>query len=172
MQGSFEAAPIFVKKWMETHPDYVSPYSKAIPAKSSNNSVSLLRMLQTSGPSYIDSAIICAKPTYPVSFAVSREHFPVYLKDSLYNTNADFDSGVFDLLQTKLVQANMSINTFMYSFAQEGVYVFGDYKNQLASITIIKVSQSLCSSNLTKNGNIFPLTEDNLATFEISPQSL
>lgn len=75
-------------------------------------------------------------------------------------------------MKTKLLQANMSISTFMYSFAEEGVYVFGDYANPVTSVTIVKVSKSMCSSDLTKNGNIFPLTEENLEKFDISPQAL
>jgi len=65
-----------------------------------------LRLLQTSGSGtgkYIDSAIICSKVLSPVSFSVSREHYPVYMKDSLYNSNPTFDAGLFEILKTKLV---------------------------------------------------------------------
>lgn len=75
-----------------------------------------------------------------MSFSVSRSHFPVYIIDSLYNTNPDFDSGVFELLENKLLRSNMSISTFMYTFFDEGTYVFGDYENPLTSTTIVKVS--------------------------------
>ena len=88
----------------------------------------------------MNSAIICTLPNNPVSFSVSSEHFPVYMKDSLYNTNSDFDSGVFDLLENKILRSNMSISTFINSFMQEGVYVFGDYQDRKTSTTIVKVS--------------------------------
>jgi hypothetical protein len=63
----------------------------------------------------------------------------------------------------------MSISTFMYSFDTEGVYVFGDSANQLTSVTIIKVSKTLCNST---SGNIYPVTEENLKRLGIIPDEL
>lgn len=62
----------------------------------------------------------------------------------------------------------MSIDTFMFAFDTEGVYVFGDYSNPQGKVSIIKASEDLCDpdkSELVKDGNIFPLTEENLETF-------
>ena len=53
----------------------------------------------------------------------------------------------------------------MFSFKDEGVYTFGDYYNQLTSLTIVKVSSSMCNSS----ANIYPLTEQNLNMFDITP---
>lgn len=117
----------------------------------------------------MDQAIICTRPYNPVTFQVSRNHYPIYLKDSLLNTNENFDDGLFDLLQVKLVNGNLPISTFMFSFKDEGVYVFADSGNYLISNTIVRVSKSVCP----KSGlNIFPISEDNLKRFEITPQEL
>ena len=45
----------------------------------------------------------------------------------MYNTNPSFDSGVFETLKTKLLNAGLNITTFMFTFSEEGVYMFGDY---------------------------------------------
>jgi len=75
---------------------------------------------------------------------VSKSHYPIFLKDSLLNTNQDFDDGLFDILQVKLVKGNLPISTFMFSFKDEGAYVFADSGNYLVSNTIVRVSKSLC----------------------------
>ncbi len=57
----------------------------------------------------------------------------------------------------------------MFTFIDEGVYVFGDYGNPLTSTTIVRVSEEFCNSELTAKGNIFLLTEQYLEIFEIAP---
>lgn len=73
------------------------------------------------------SAIIVVAPGDAVSFETSSEHFPMYLKDSGYNTNPNFDDGVFETLKTKIVGSGIDIASFAYTFNTEGVYQFGDY---------------------------------------------
>jgi len=159
MQGSYEASSLFVQVWQRTHPDYKSPYQTTL------NSTA--RFLQANSQ-LIPSTIHCNVPSDPVSFGVSQEHYPVYQTNSQYNTNPYFDAGPFDVLATTLTQSNMNISNFLYTFDTEGVYVFGDSQNPKTSLTIIKISQDMCSSDKTKNGNIFPLTEANLAVLEIT----
>jgi hypothetical protein len=81
-----------------------------------------------------------------VSFTVSQDHYPIYLKDSVYNTDYNFDAGMFDLLQVKINQAGMNISTFMHTFSskEDATYVFGDSQAPTTSFTIIKVSSTLC----------------------------
>ena len=62
-----------------------------------------------------------------MSFEVTDTHFPVYVKDSLYNTDPNYDYGTFSLLATKLQNAKLMISSFMVSFTYEGVFVFGDF---------------------------------------------
>lgn len=85
------------------------------------------------------------------------------------NTIENFDDGLFDLLQVKLVNGNLPISTFMFSFKDEGVYVFADSGNYLISNTLVRVSKTLCPSS---GLNIFPISEDNLKRFGITPQEL
>jgi len=57
---------------------------------------------------------------------VSPEHYPVYVKDSQYNSDPNYDFGIFTLLETKLKNAKLAISSFMVSFAYEGTFSFGD----------------------------------------------
>lgn len=99
--GSFETLPAFVQKWIEeVDPDYTSPDSSGDTSR---------RLLQ-SGSTGIENAIMCLKPNNAASFEVDKEHFPVYLKDSVLNSNANFDFGEFETLRTKLVSADMDIS--------------------------------------------------------------
>jgi hypothetical protein len=165
MQGSIEADQVFIDIWRKKYPTYKSAYQTTPAATNSTTK----RLLQSSGPQLLDQAIICTRPYNPVTFQVSRTHYPIYLKDSLLNTIENFDDGLFDLLQVKLVNGNLPISTFMFSFKDEGVYVFADSGNYLISNTLVRVSKSLCPSS---GLNIFPISEDNLKRFGITPQEL
>jgi len=58
---------------------------------------------------------------------VSETSFPVYLKNNQYNTNPNFDYGAFKRLETKMTASGLNIDTFAFTFTQEGVFVFADY---------------------------------------------
>ena len=72
---------------------------------------------------------MCIQPNNAITFSISSSHFPVYVKNSQYNTNMNFDAGLFDILETKLIGSSINITDFSYTFSSSGVYVFGDYQN-------------------------------------------
>lgn len=123
MSGKYEASEPFVKKWKETHPGYVSPYAKKARALQEE------RLLQTAGgdSAVKPSSIMVVAPGDAVSFETGTKHFPVYLRNSAFNTNPDFDDGVFETLKTKIVGSGIAIASFAFTFSQPGVYVFGDH---------------------------------------------
>lgn len=45
----------------------------------------------------------------------------------MYNTNPEFDYGAFVQLQTKMTSTALNIDTFGFTFVNEGIFVFGDY---------------------------------------------
>lgn len=107
------------------------------------------------GAAAMPSAIMVVSPGDAVSFETSAEHFPVYLRNSGFNTNPVFDDGVFDTLKTKIISSGLDITSFAFTFSKEGVYVFGDYVNPADAQTIVVVSAELKST-------IVPLTAANL----------
>jgi hypothetical protein len=63
-----------------------------------------------------------------------------------------------------------SLTSFLYSFLDEGTFVFADSGDYLLSNTIVRVSSTLCPATASSTPNIYPITEENLARFGISPQ--
>lgn len=174
MGGKYECPAAFVAKWRETHPGYVSPYAKKVNGSSAASSTPRglqeseydERALQAANAgaqgSVMPSAIIVAKPGGAVSFETSRKHFPVYLKDSSYNTNPDFDDGVFDTLKTKITSSGLNITSFAFTFVTEGVYVFGDAADPANSQTIVVVDRR-------RTPAILPLTAKEMIRLGVVP---
>lgn len=51
----------------------------------------------------------------------------MYVEESIYNTNPNYDYGLLTKLKTKLITANLDISEFMMTFSDvDQVYVFGD----------------------------------------------
>jgi hypothetical protein len=136
----------------------------------------MLRELQsTSGTSItstgtkITNPVMCIKQGSAVLFSVnpSSRSYPSYLKDSILNTNPDFDYGSFLSLSKTIEQGTNQVSAFSFVFSDAGVYVFRDSRN-LTKITIIGVvtdSQS-CS---TKDANVQAATAFSLASIGIVP---
>ncbi|GAA6228396.1 uncharacterized protein LOC111665042 [Lates japonicus] len=59
-----------------------------------------------------------------ILFTVDTRHYPEYDLDSLYNTNSDFDWGVFRQLKEELTLSWTPPSFFSVVFSQPGVYVF------------------------------------------------
>jgi hypothetical protein len=64
----------------------------------------------------MEGGIICIKRFGAVSFKVSKSNFPVYVSESIYNSNPEYDYGLFTKLKTKLLTADLKIKSFMVSF--------------------------------------------------------
>lgn len=76
----------------------------------------------------------------------SETKYPVYQKDSLLNTNPNFDFGEFAALPEKLV--GLTNQNFVYTFNEPGVYVFADSRDptQLMVVSIMKLDNK-CPAN-------------------------
>jgi hypothetical protein len=83
------------------------------------------------------------------------------LVNSKYNTDKNFDDGVFQTLKTKIVSANLNIESFAFTFDKEGVFVFNDYSNES--------SQTLVVINNTATVEILTLTAENLNKLGLGP---
>jgi hypothetical protein len=58
---------------------------------------------------------------------LSADKYPVYVKDSLLNTNDNFDYGEFDALSSML--SSEVVKSFVFTFDEPGIYVFADSRN-------------------------------------------
>ena len=65
------------------------------------------------------------------------QQYPRYFKDSILNTNQDFDYGPFKKLEDMILVQNITVQTFSYIFREKGIYVF---ENSLSgTVTVIGV---------------------------------
>ncbi len=53
-------------------------------------------------------------------------HYPVYIKDHLFNTNPTFDYGDFTQLEYYIAETNVTFYTFGVTFSEAGTYVVAD----------------------------------------------
>ena len=65
------------------------------------------------------------------------KQYPRYFKDSILNTNPDFDYGPFTNLEKMVTVQNVTVTSFSFIFKEQGVYVFENAAT--ATITVIGV---------------------------------
>ncbi|ETE68440.1 Sushi, von Willebrand factor type A, EGF and pentraxin domain-containing protein 1, partial [Ophiophagus hannah] len=75
---------------------------------------------------------VCLQMHEILMFIVSKDHYPVYDVNNLYNTNQDFDWGAFRKLteEMQLAPSYTSFFFFLYQFYDPGTYVFRLSSNQ------------------------------------------
>lgn len=99
--------------------------------------------------SAVQNPVYCITVGSSFLFTVSDpKHYPVYLRDSVLNTNANFDYGAFlDFQRSMVKKAALKVSTpslFTFSFTQEGTYAFGDAATaeKLMVITVMGAGES------------------------------
>eukprot|EP01022_Parablepharisma_sp_SALTPOND_P016781 TRINITY_DN2541_c0_g1_i1.p1 TRINITY_DN2541_c0_g1~~TRINITY_DN2541_c0_g1_i1.p1 ORF type:complete len:3538 (+),score=416.51 TRINITY_DN2541_c0_g1_i1:4982-15595(+) len=89
------------------------------------------RLLQSVGSAEIANPVMCIKEGDSVIFEVDGNgHYPVYQKDSLLNSNPNFDYGAFKMLSeqvtAQLANGENIEQFFGYTFTDAGRYYFTD----------------------------------------------
>ena len=99
----------------------------------------------------------------------SPRHYPVYVKDSLLNTDFAFDYGAFLALETEMLSfiATYTPFTSPYYFAHSflasaGTYMFGDAQSPLASNLIVRVMPETASCD-NAEASVVPRSPESLA---------
>ena len=125
------------------------------------------RELQTTGTSTgIRNPLFCLNLGDTMMFGMADStHYPVYLKDSLINTNPDFDYGLFRELAVAIKNGTV-VSTFSFTFGQAGIYVFGDSSNYEKQTIIGVMSESQKCSNEEMYAE--PITYDSLLRLGVS----
>lgn len=100
------------------------------------------RGLQAGQDLVIRNPVVCAGLGSAVLFqGLSSDHYPVYQKNSLLNSNDAFDFGAFVALGARLDSGDRSITSFLFAFDEPGIYVFRDSGNA-AKEAVVAVMQA------------------------------
>lgn len=114
----------------------------------------------------MSNPIVCMQAGDSIVFSVSNAAYPVYEKDSMLNTNPNFDYAAFRSLATQAA-SERSISTFPFTFVEVGTYAFK--LGSSPSITVISVVPSTISCST--DASFAPLTQANLAKLGVSSNS-
>ncbi|CCI46527.1 unnamed protein product [Albugo candida] len=124
------------------------------------------RRLSTSQKSLLFNPIVCVRSGGGIAFdlrhgisSFGRVSYPMYLKDSMLNTNPHFDYGAFREVAMRIDSNASKVSVFAFTFTDPGMYVFGSSGNSEAR-TIVSVMQqgTICPVEAP----IVPLNEQNL----------
>ena len=95
------------------------------------------RRLANSSYPVLPNPIVSLKTGDSVIFDITKQNYPKYVKDSLLNTNPDFDYSKFRELEFNAA-TNLEFTTFSFTFDTAGTYVF-QLSSSTSSVTIFKV---------------------------------
>jgi len=118
-------------------------------------------LVENANTAFISNPVMCLELGETMIFTIDNyNHYPVYVKDSILNSNSNFDYGPFVDLAVKLTakRANGESDSvlFGFTFKESGNYVFKDYTNTENYFFIVVTSDtSRCPS---ENSFIQPLT--------------
>jgi len=121
----------------------------------------------------VQSPIMCLKAgagvmwTIAGSLSDSSVHYPVYVSDSLLNTNPTFDYGAFVTLKDQVLRGN-NVSTFFFQFDTPGIYVFRDSVEQSKQAVIGVVAPVLDCPKAFETNQIQPMSIDILKSFPTS----
>ena len=110
-----------------------------------NEMVTAHRRLQDDAS--ITNPTVCIDAGDSVVFSVTSTSYPVYMKDSLLNSNSDFDYSAFRDL-AELAASTSDVSTFVFTFDEAGDYVF-QISSSSTALTIISVVASGVTCGIT-----------------------
>ena len=118
----------------------------------------------------ITNPVVCIIAGNMAEFGVdsSTKSYPVYMKDSLLNTNDAFDYGGFLNLATTIESGTSSVSVYVHSFNTAGTYIFmNSLDNYQQTILVIVAADATCpATNTVSAATLAALYQLNLATTE------
>ena len=126
------------------------------------------RLLQSTGvtDAVISPAVMCLQLGETLMFdLVGEGSYPIYEKDNLLNTNANFDYGPFRELENTVLSNGTSVSLFAFTFTQPGIYVFSDSQNSdQQTIIAVQRAETVCPLD----GRVTPVTATNLVALGVT----
>ena len=103
-----------------------------------------VQVTASDGTAEVPNPLICLELDELIIFRIwiaedrTQSHYPVYIKDHLFNTNPDFDYGDFKQLEFYILETNVTYNSFAFQFTEPGAYVFADAQDLDRYVTYCK----------------------------------
>ncbi|CAG9336329.1 unnamed protein product [Blepharisma stoltei] len=90
----------------------------------------------------VSNPTICIQIEETFVFSIpNAQNYPIYVKDSLLNTNDGFDYGAFQELKRMIENPLNNITSFAFTFTEQGVYDFKDAADDSKHIIISVMGQ-------------------------------
>jgi len=129
------------------------------------------RLLESLSSTGINNPVICIKVGDTAMFEIDGDgHYPVYQKDSLLNSNPNFDYGAFKMLAEKvaaqIANGNSQKQYFGYTFMESGRYFFTDSKSSEKTMVIYVAKDS--ETCATEDAFLQPRTSAALSLFGLA----
>jgi hypothetical protein len=147
-----------------SHDDFDSELESLLTAAAAKSE----RML-ADAPTGIENPCICLSNGDALLFSLGegQANYPVYVKDSLLNTNDNFDYGDFRALATK-AKSSGTLDTFGFTFNEPGVYTFAMSTDANARTVVVVMDTGVsCSTEAA----IVPFTAANLVALNVARNS-
>jgi hypothetical protein len=126
-----------------------------------------LRRRLLAGEPTLANPLVCIKAQDTMFWDVSNTYYPQYVKDSLLNSNPDFDYSAFLALAEK-ASSTATVSSFGFTFTEPGTYVFKT-SSDAAKITVIAVMEENVAC--TTDAQFTPITAKNLAVIGVTSDS-
>lgn len=107
-----------------------------------------LQEANAAGGKKLFNPVLCITEGDAVFFNVNSDEgqYPAYEKDSILNTNPDFDFAPFEVLADMINRQNITVTTYSHVFKDQGIFVFENSKSGSLSIISVVASGQTCSN--------------------------
>ena len=124
------------------------------------------------GDSAVLNGIVCINEKDALMFSLTdgKNNYPVYAKDSMLNSNKQFDYGAFRKLGELSNSNKITVKTFAFTFMTPGVYAFYMSKSpeKLMLVNVVKEGTKCPGDGKTP---FLPMTESNIVSLGIKTDS-
>jgi hypothetical protein len=118
----------------------------------------------TNSSGVLENPLVCLKLQDSLIFDVSNSNYPEYVKDSLLNTNDNFDYTSFRTL-VRNAASTLTVSSFAVTFSEAGTYVF-----RMSSLPtrLLIVSVMPANVNCSTASHFVEFTASNLVTMGVT----
>ena len=112
----------------------------------------------------INNPLVCIQVGESFLFQISNESYPMYDRNSLYNTNPNFDYGQFEL-SAEMQRLTGQNSLFPFQFNEEGIYTFALSSNSNRKFVVRVVGEA---GQCPDTGPFFPMSPSNVIQLGIN----